>query len=120
MSMALLAEAGKITLTEEEPGLRHSCRKKAQNKGFKGSCQDRKCIACAAEPPTLSPSLIRNLGVDFCKLDEAKLSDAELMKKRKIATPGGRKPAPKAKTKVFDANKDQDKDKAVKKKAKKF
>ncbi|CAN6251807.1 unnamed protein product [Urochloa humidicola] len=120
-SMALLAEAGKLKLCEDDPNLRRSCRKRAQLNGFKGSCLDRKCIACSAEPPTLSPSLIRNLGSDFCKIESSKLTDAELLKKKKAAAPGARKPATRIKPKVSDGqDKDKHKDKAVKKKAKKL
>ncbi|CAN6172244.1 unnamed protein product [Urochloa humidicola] len=114
--MSLLAEAGKLKLFDEDPALRRSYRKKAQNKGYKGACQDRKCLACDADPPTLSPSLIRNLGADFCKIDAGKISDAQLLKKRKVAAPGDKKPATKAKPKESDG---LDKDKATKKKAKK-
>ncbi|CAO2163422.1 unnamed protein product [Urochloa humidicola] len=114
--VALLAEAGKLKLSEEDPALRRSCRKKAQNKGYKGACQDRKCLACDADPPTLLPSVIRNLGADFCKIDAKKLTNARFLKRRKVAAPGGKKLASKAKPKGPNG---LDKDKEPKKKARK-
>ncbi|CAN6305666.1 unnamed protein product [Urochloa humidicola] len=116
-SKALLAEAGKLKLSEDDPELRRSCRKKEQNKGFRHkTCQDKKCIACEAGPPTLSPSVIKNLGAEFCKVDASKLTTTALLKKKKATAPVGKKPIPKKKQKDSD---DDDKDKATKKKARK-
>jgi hypothetical protein len=42
-------------------------------------------------PPTISPSIIRNLGASFCKVDVEKLPVEALAKKNKAATPGGEK-----------------------------
>ena len=40
------------------------------------------CLACGSAPPILSPSIIRNLGETFCKLDAEKVSDVALRKKK--------------------------------------
>jgi hypothetical protein len=50
-------EKKKITLVESE--VRRSPRLKEANKGFKPStCSSKKCLACTANPPTLSLPLI--------------------------------------------------------------
>ncbi|KAF8645965.1 hypothetical protein HU200_066058 [Digitaria exilis] len=54
--------------------LRRSDRPKLTNRGFKASsCTDKKCFGCEMNPPTLSTSIIKNLGKDFCKIDPTKL-----------------------------------------------
>lgn len=52
--------------------------------GFKPSaCSSKKCICCNPAPPTLSKQVIKNLGVQFCKMDEEELNDQALMSKHK-------------------------------------
>ena len=52
-----------------------SLRVKKANRGFKASpCAGKNCLSCDSEPPVLSPTLIKNLGVEFCKIEEKKLS----------------------------------------------
>ena len=41
----------------------------------------KKCLACAPNPPTLPVKIIKELAVDFCKVDEALVSEDELNKK---------------------------------------
>ena len=67
-------------------------------------------------PPTLSPSVIRNLGATFCNLDEESLTAPVLNKNKKKlpATPGGKK-----QIKKKPSNKDNEDDKNQKKKPKK-
>ncbi|CAN6351117.1 unnamed protein product [Urochloa humidicola] len=116
-SKALLAEAGKLRLSEDDPLLRRSCRMKTLNKGYKNSgCKDKQCLACDAVPPSIPPSIIKNLGADFCKIEEEKLTEAALLRKKKATAPGGKRPMLKKKSK--DSNGD-DKDKETKKKVKK-
>jgi hypothetical protein len=67
------------------------------------------------EPPTLSHSIIKNLGATFCKIDPQKLSLEELSKLSKPSAPGGKKKARKI---VKDSN-DVDMPKTIKKEAKK-
>lgn len=87
---------------------------RAQNHGFKGKgCTDKRCFACDSDPPIISPSIIKNLGATFCNIDPEKLSDQALIKKKKVSAPGGMKPVLKKKPK------DDDNDKAPKKKTKK-
>ncbi|RLN34263.1 hypothetical protein C2845_PM03G24290 [Panicum miliaceum] len=82
---------------EEEPllkasDLRRSSRIKNLNKGFKGKmCTDRNCLACSASPPTLSPTLIKNLGVTFAKMAPEEVSDAVLQAKQKTKQPSQKK-----------------------------
>ncbi|CAL4899272.1 unnamed protein product [Urochloa decumbens] len=83
--------------------LRRSDRNRQQQKGFKhASCIDKSCLGCNSKPPTISPSLIKNLGASFCKIDPAKLTDEMLGKKRKATAPGGKKPAVKKPSKDND------------------
>lgn len=52
------------------------------NNGFKASsCPEKKCYCCNPEPPTLTKQIIKNLGVQFYKMDVDQLSDQELMVK---------------------------------------
>ncbi|RLN32882.1 hypothetical protein C2845_PM03G23690 [Panicum miliaceum] len=60
-------------------GLRRSDRLKKLNKGFKGkACTDKQCLACSITPPTLTPSVIKNLGATFAKMTPEELSVDEL------------------------------------------
>ncbi|CAN6362888.1 unnamed protein product [Urochloa humidicola] len=114
-SKALLAEVSKVKVSKEDPELLCSYRKEAQNIGYKNpTCQDRKCLACEATPPTISPSIIKNLGADFCKMDAAKLTETTMLKKKKPSAPVGKNLILKKKPKDSD---EDDKDKAKKKKA---
>lgn len=91
-SAALLAKTGKLKLTEDDPSLRRSLRHKVQKKGFKHrTCQDRHCIACEADPPTIPPSIIKNLCATFCDIELDKLTDVALMKRKKASAPVGKK-----------------------------
>jgi len=53
----------------------------------------KSCLGCNVVPPTLSPSVIKNLGTSFCKIDEDKLAELALLKKKKITVPvpGGKR-----------------------------
>jgi hypothetical protein len=44
---------------------------------------DKRCIACFPSPPTLSPKLIKNLGVQLCEMDPELLEEEVLKKERK-------------------------------------
>lgn len=48
-------------------------------------------MAALWTPNPLSPSVIRNLGSDFCKINPVKLSVEELSKIKKSVAPGGKK-----------------------------
>ncbi|KAF8690609.1 hypothetical protein HU200_040979 [Digitaria exilis] len=116
-SKSLLISAGKLKLSEEDPSIRRSCRQRKHNKGFKGvTYKDKSCIACDAKPPTISPSIIKNLGTTFCKLDPEQLADPILLRKKKLAAPVVKKPIAKTKKKVADVD---DKENTPKKKSKK-
>lgn len=91
-SVELLQKAGKLKISEADPGLRRSGRVQANNKGFKGkSCADNNCIACSSDPPVFSPSIIKNLGISFCNVDPEHLSESALLKKEKPSAPGEKK-----------------------------
>ncbi|CAN6278653.1 unnamed protein product [Urochloa humidicola] len=114
-SMALLTQAGKLKVSEDDPSLRRSCRQKDLKKGFRHTqCADSKCIACEADPPTLPTSLIKNLGTTFCKISEEKITEEVLLKKKRASAPGRKKPSLKKKSKDGDND-----DKTTKKKTKK-
>ncbi|CAN6244088.1 unnamed protein product [Urochloa humidicola] len=103
-----------------ETEVRRSNRKKNQLNGFKWhTCMNKNCLGCSKEPPTLSSSIIKNLGTTFCKMDEAKLTKEVLGKKRKIpvAAPGGKK-LPISKANKKDENDDQKTKKLQKKQPK--
>jgi hypothetical protein len=73
----------------EEPilqasSLRRSNGLKILNQGFrKKSCADKNCLACTVTPPTLSPTLIKNLGVTFAKMSPDELSSEALQARTK-------------------------------------
>lgn len=46
-------------------------------------CADKRCIACSPSPPTLSPNLIKNLGMQFCDMDP-ELLDGSLKREKKV------------------------------------
>jgi hypothetical protein len=74
------------------PANRRSARKKDRLKGYRGSaCVSKNCLGCDVVPPTISPSIIKNLGASFCKVDADKLTVEALAKKNKVAAPGGKK-----------------------------
>ncbi|CAL5036004.1 unnamed protein product [Urochloa decumbens] len=93
--------------------LRRSERKKKQNRGLKHeTCPDKDCLSCVSKPPIIPPSVIRNLGESFCKVDLAKLTVEALGKKGKAAAPGGKRPVVKKTSKDSD-NEDTAKEKKI-------
>jgi hypothetical protein len=68
---------GKASLSEVD--VRRSLRLKKIHKGFKSSsCKDKNCLGCLAQPPTMSPKVIRNLGASFCGINPEDLSPTKL------------------------------------------
>jgi hypothetical protein len=66
------------------PSNRRSAHKKDQLKGYKSStCANKNCLGCDVVAPTISPSIIKNLGASFCKVDADKLTTEALGKKTK-------------------------------------
>lgn len=66
-----------------ETEVRRSPRLKEVRKGFKSNvCFNKRCLSCAPDPPTLSVQVIKKLAVDFCKVDEALVSEENLSAKR--------------------------------------
>ncbi|CAO2169256.1 unnamed protein product [Urochloa humidicola] len=121
-SHALLAQAVSTKKNQAlvESEVRRSNRRKDQLGGFRRhTCMNKNCLGCSKEPPQLSPSVIKNLGYTFCKLDEAKLTKEALNKKRKVpvAAPSGKK-LPISKTSKKYDNDDQKKKKPQKKQPK--
>jgi hypothetical protein len=79
-----LAAQNKISDQALCPANRRSARKKDQLKGYKRSaCASKNCLGCDVIPPTISPSIIKNLGASFCKVDADKLTVEALGKKAK-------------------------------------
>lgn len=77
----------------------------AQNKVYKGkTCADKRCFSCDSDPPTISPSLIKNIGTTFCNMDPEKLKDPPMIKKKKVAAPRGKKQAIRKKTRLIMIN----------------
>ena len=76
----------------EDPHKRRSKRVLNQKQGYKNpQCMDKNCLGCTLVPPNLSPSVIRNLGESFYKVDGKELIDAALTKKKKAFAPVGKK-----------------------------
>ncbi|PUZ69713.1 hypothetical protein GQ55_2G132800 [Panicum hallii var. hallii] len=101
-SKSLLDQAGQAKLVEKN--------------GFRDvQCSKKGCLGCLVTPPTLSPSVIRNLGASFCNLDADSLTDIALNKKKKVSAPAGKKPIKKkANNKdVTDAKQDKKKPKML-------
>jgi len=62
-----------------------------QKNGFKdSSCNRKNCLGCTVKPPSLSPSVIRNLGATFCNMDEETVTEAALLKKSWLPPLGGK------------------------------
>lgn len=77
-------------LSDED--LRRSKRQQTQKQGYKDvKYKDKNCIGCSVDLPTLSHTIINNLGASFCKVDSSKLIEEALKKKKLAAPPGGRK-----------------------------
>lgn len=65
-------------------------------------CKDKNGIGCSVEPPSLSHSVVRNLGEALCKIDPTNLTFVALRKKKLVASPGGKKPLKKKNTNSTD------------------
>lgn len=91
-SAELLKKAGKLPILEDDPGLRRSGRVKAQHRGFKGKkYADTNCIACGSDPPIISASIIKNIGITFCNVEPGQVSESALLRKKKASAPGEKK-----------------------------
>jgi len=92
-SKALLEKAQNYGVTEllEDLAFRRSKRMEKQRNGFKDKhCSRKGCLGCTVTPPTLSPSVIRNLGASFCNLDENNLTIPALSKNKMATILGGK------------------------------
>lgn len=97
-----------------ETEVRHSDRLKDQNNGYKRNRYPHKdCFACSGAPPTLSSSVIKNLGTKFCSTKPEALSKEALQKKEKkkavIKKPTGKQAAKKEGKKSPNGKKDNKK-----------
>jgi hypothetical protein len=62
-----------------DTNVRRSGRLHSKTLGFKSSpCRDKNCVGCSANPPSLSSSVVRELGSTFCQLDASSLTDDHL------------------------------------------
>jgi hypothetical protein len=116
----LAAHKGDSSVIREAKA-RKTLRQKALHKGYKNSpCSNKNCLGCSLDPPSLSPSVIKNLGATFCNIDPDKLAVEKLSKARikKAAAPGGKKQA-KSKSKINPDSTNDDNQAASKKKPKK-
>ncbi|CAL4886563.1 unnamed protein product [Urochloa decumbens] len=70
-----------------ETEVRRSPRVRKLKNGYKHtSCANKACLGCDTIPPSISPSVIKNLGTVFCKIEENKLTTEALRAKRKVGT----------------------------------
>jgi hypothetical protein len=84
--------------------VRRSDRLKQGTNGFKTQgCSNWKCTTC--NPPTLSSKVIRNLGTQFCSLEQEELAEEELLKRQ-----GPKNPVSKKKTKTGKENAEENKE----------
>lgn len=79
-----------------EASLRRSERLHKNSKGFKNQiCKTKNCLGCSSDPPTLSSSVVRDLGATFYNLDPSSLTDEKLNskdpKKMPISKPKSKK-----------------------------
>lgn len=44
-------------------------------------CKDKNCLGCSVTPPTISPTIIKNLGAFLCGLNPDDLSPSKLQAK---------------------------------------
>ena len=85
------AKKGKHIHISDE-GLRRSSRIHELNKGFKSPTRQSRCFCCTSKPPTLTSSVVRELGVTFCNMKPDELSQDKLQakppsKKRSVGRP---------------------------------
>jgi hypothetical protein len=116
----LAAQNGNSSVLRDVKTIR-SLRQKALHKGYKNSpWSNKNCLGCSLDPPTLSPSVIKNLGATFCNINPDKLAVEKLSKARnkKAAAPGGKKQA-KSKSKTNPDSTNDDSQATSKKKPKK-
>lgn len=67
--------------------VKRSQRLRSQNNGYKAqACTGRNCIYYSSEAPTISKSVIKNLGEAFCKIDPKDLSEENLTQRSKRQT----------------------------------
>ncbi|TVU20885.1 hypothetical protein EJB05_30486, partial [Eragrostis curvula] len=120
-SASLLKEKYGCSEAIVESELRRSDRIKSYKNGFKhNTCENRNYFACTSEAPSLSPSIIKNLGTEFCNLSPDKVNDAALKKKRKAKSAIGQKEMEKKedkKTEVKKSKKPKVSAKKIKKKS---
>ncbi|KAG2597833.1 hypothetical protein PVAP13_5KG278800 [Panicum virgatum] len=102
------AQQNRLDDLHEDPAVRRSKRMEIQKNGFKdSSCNRKNCLGCTVKPPSLSPSVIQNLGATFCNMDEETVTEAALLKKKLVDTPGGKRQTKKKTSNMVDAvNKD--------------
>lgn len=79
--------------------MRKSLRIRDRNDGFKhNSCANKNCLACAALPPTLPISALKNIGEKIYKIEPDKLFDEALSAKSSNKKAIGGKKTPKKAT----------------------
>jgi hypothetical protein len=101
-----------------DTNVRRSSRVHSKTQGFKSpSCRDKNCLGCSTNPPSLSSSVVRELGSTFCQLEPAALTDDQLNAKHIKPSTVGRPKSKKAKK--SDGDKKGDKDGAGPSKTKK-
>ena len=62
-----------------DANVRRSARVHSKTQGFKSpSCREKSCLGCSTNPPSLSSSVVRELGSTFCQLEPTALTDDQL------------------------------------------
>lgn len=73
--LAKIVKPKKPVLSEAD--LRRSNRLKKIHKRST-ACKDKNCVGCSATPPSISTSVIRNLGASFCNINPDELTEERL------------------------------------------
>jgi hypothetical protein len=67
-----------------ETETRRSPRIRSRNRGFKhNSCPSKNCLACVALPPSMTKTMLKTLGEEYCKVKAGKLHEEDLSTKKK-------------------------------------
>lgn len=89
------AKRGKALIISEA-SLRRSTRIHNNTKGFESpGCKHKDCLGSSSNPPTISSTVVRDLGATFCKLDPSSLTEEKLnakpLKKKHVSKPNAKK-----------------------------
>lgn len=72
-----------------DSAVRRSTRVRANSGGFKVNvCKVKNCLGCSNAPPTLSPSVLKEIGTSLCDLQAEQIGEDALLGKNKVEPVG--------------------------------